>query len=648
MIVELSGGPGCLLRRSAARVGGELCAAVAVAVATSLAVQLPIARFGLSEPTELPEVAATTCAVVLLAALLGGALLGRAPLGRSLFGRVLGGARFGGAVPGGRGRWRVPAVWVALSALVTAVLAWPLEPTRLYYGGTSVDQMFRLQYLTRLADSPVPADMNYAGLPPYYPVGWFWLGGRFAAWTGTPAWAAFKPFALLTVAVTAVVAFVLWSAVLRRRIAVLAAVATALSGFLRGFEEPYAWMAAAWLAPVAVVAWQLLRCGEHRHGGAVAGVGVFLGFAGLTYALYLAFSTAVVVVMALVLVVRRVGRVRELLPRVLGIGAVAGLVALVGWGPFLLARLGGAPAQGAANNYLPAESVPPLPFLQPSLFGVLCLAGFCWMVLEFRRSEVAAALLVLTGVVYLWFGLSTVAVVARTTLLAFRVAVALNVVLAVAGVLGFLELWRRIRPLVTRRGQAAALAFLLGLAGAVGLVETALASTVEEAARPAYTDYYPTGSNAQRRSAPGDDGAWNDDLLRAVPETTGRAPSETVLLSAHYPLLSFAPFHGVQQETPHYANPLSRYESRSAAIRQWAAAGDPGQLRELLRRSEFAPPDAFVLRRAADGLHITLSHDAFPHQPNVQVYDVRFDPALFDSPAFARRDVGPFAVIAVR
>jgi len=133
-----------------------------------------------------------------------------------------------------------------------------------------------------------------------------------------------------------------------------------------------------------------------------------------------------------------------------------------------------------------------------------------------------------------------------------------------------------------------------------------------------------------------------------VPETTGRAPSETVLLSAHYPLLSFAPFHGVQQETPHYANPLSRYESRSAAIRQWAAAGDPGQLRELLRRSEFAPPDAFVLRRAADGLHITLSHDAFPHQPNVQVYDVRFDPALFDSPAFARRDVGPFAVIAVR
>jgi galactan 5-O-arabinofuranosyltransferase len=32
----------------------------------------------------------------------------------------------------------------------------------------------------------------------------------------------------------------------------------------------------------------------------------------------------------------------------------------------------------------------------------------------------------------------------------------------------------------------------------------------------------------------------------------------------------------------------------------------------------------------------------------VQVHDVRFDPALFDSPGFVRQDVGPFAVIGVR
>ena len=197
-----------------------------------------------------------------------------------------------------------------------------------------------------------------------------------------------------------------------------------------------------------------------------------------------------------------------------------------------------------------------------------------------------------------------------------------------------------------------ALAFGL-LAVAAELVGRSLTHRIDvgrHVASPSYahTDYYPTGRNAQRQDDPAVDGAWHDDLLRAVRETTGREPSDTVLLTAHYPLLSFAPFWGFQQETPHYANPLSRYEDRSAEISRWAEAGDPGRLRELLRRGEFAPPNAFVLRRQPDGLHITLSHDAFPHQPNVQVYDVRFDPALFDSPGFVRQDVGPFAVIGVR
>nr|WP_243788548.1 arabinofuranosyltransferase [Saccharopolyspora gloriosae] len=79
--------------------------------------------------------------------------------------------------------------------------------------------------------------------------------------------------------------------------------------------------------------------------------------------------------------------------------------------------------------------------------------------------------------------------------------------------------------------------------------------------------------------------------------------------------------------------------------------GGGGRPRRADRAAAAQPvpaPDAFLLRHETDGLHLTLSHDAFPHQPNVQVYDVRFDPALFDSPAFVRRDAGPFAVIAVR
>ncbi|GAB2685294.1 galactan 5-O-arabinofuranosyltransferase [Saccharopolyspora gloriosae] len=620
---------------SPGRLAGELPVVVVVAVGVSLAVQFPIARLGLSVPTELPAIAATACAALLLALLLGG-------------------ARWADRVPAAL---RLPAVWVALPALATTVLAWPLEPTRLYYGGVSVDQMFRMQYLTRFADSPALADMNYPGLAPYYPAGWFWLGGRFAELTGMPGWAAFKPFALLTIAVTAGVAFTLWSAVVRRRIAVLCAVATTLSGFLHGFDEPYAWMSVAWLVPVAVAAWHVLRCREHPHRAATVGIGLYLGFAAITYALYLAFAAMVLVVMAAVVAARRL-RAGGAWRRVVGgpvlrlavIGAVAAAVALLVWAPFVLAKLDGAASAGAANRYLPAESVPPFPFLEPTLFGALCLAGFCWLVLAFRRSEAAAALLVLTASVYAWFGLSTLAVAAQTTLLAFRTTAALEVLLAVAGVLGLLDLWgwASTRLDARFRRQVAALGLLLPLAGAVSTVETALASTVDESAAPAYQDYYPTGANAQRRTDPALPGSWNDELTAALGELTGRAPAEITVLTTYHPIMSFAPYWGFQQETPHYANPLSAYEDRAAVIREWAAARGPGELSALLRRSPFPAPDAFLLRRESDGLHLTLSHDAFPHQPNVQVYDVRFDPALFDSPAFVRRDAGPFAVIATR
>ncbi|PSM30483.1 arabinofuranosyltransferase, partial [Haliangium sp. UPWRP_2] len=71
-----------------------------------------------------------------------------------------------------------------LAAFVVTTLGMPLGATRLYLFGISVDQQFRTEYLTRLTDSPALHDMTYAGLPPFYPPGWFWIGGRAAALTG--------------------------------------------------------------------------------------------------------------------------------------------------------------------------------------------------------------------------------------------------------------------------------------------------------------------------------------------------------------------------------------------------------------------------------------------------------------------------------
>src|ERR1700752_2751081 len=67
---------------------------------------------------------------------------------------------------------------VFVSAFSVVTLGMPLGATKLYLFGISVDQQFRTEYLPRLADSPTLHDMTYIGLPPFYPPGWFWLGGR--------------------------------------------------------------------------------------------------------------------------------------------------------------------------------------------------------------------------------------------------------------------------------------------------------------------------------------------------------------------------------------------------------------------------------------------------------------------------------------
>lgn len=81
----------------------------------------------------------------------------------------------------------------------------------------------------------------------------------------------------------------------------------------------------------------------------------------------------------------------------------------------------------------------------------------------------------------------------------------------------------------------------------------------------------------------------------------------------------------------------------------------------MLRASEFHTPNVFILSNPASPhsdvelpegeegkLVLQLKGDAFPQLPNVRDYDVYFDPAVFDSPEFVQRDVGPYTVIALR
>lgn len=627
-----------LLRLSLRATLGELVFGSATAAIVSLLVQFAVAHVHVSQPSFVPDALAA----------LGGALIMGAWFWLLVYAR-----------PRGLRRLWPAGVWVSLSTLITLTLALPLESTRLYYGGSSVDNGFRLQYMTRLASSPALADFNYVHVAPYYPAAWFWLGGRFANLIGFPGWAAYKPYALTWLAVTGVVAFTLWSLVLRRRLALLAAVATAISGMLQGIDEPYAWPSAAWLAPVAVLAWYVLRHESRAPRWVSVLIGGYVGFAAITYTLHFGFATMLIVAMAVMAGVSRIrtGRrvwptIRELFLRLLPIGATAAVISLLTWLPYLLATdfLLHNP-HGVAEHYLPQDSAfLPVPMTDPTPFGALCLAGVIWMLFRCRRNQIAATTLTITAAVYCWFALSTLALLAKTTLLAFRLNVILDAVLATAGVLALVELveFGREKLHVRYAPRIAVIAGTVGLLGAITLTQGAMGTALSGAEQQAYQDYYPTGYNSMGQHDTTNAAAWYPQIYQAIAGLTGRSPQQNVVLTTDYKLMSFQPYWGFQEETPHYADPLGNYNARAAEIQRWSTAGNSAQLAAMLHTSPFDPPNVFILNRGTGTLSVTLKADSFPQQPNVRDYDVPFNPAAFSGPGFVRQDVGPYAVIVRR
>lgn len=547
--------------------------------------------------------------------------------------------------------WLAAVVFVSAFSVVT--LAMPLGATKLYLFGISVDQQFRTEYLTRLTDSPALADMTYLGLPPFYPPGWFWLGGRAAAWTGLPAWEMYKPWAITSIAVAVAVALVLWNKMLRFEYALLATLAGAAVTLAYSSPEPYAAMITVLLPPVLILAWSGLRA-SGRGWAAIVGAGVFLGFAATFYTLLVAYTAFTVTLMALLLaasrVVKRSGAKAALSPlgRLAVIGVIAAAIASITWTPYLRQALYHPAGESrSAFHYLPGDGAElSFPMLQFTLLGALCLLGTLWLVARATKSTRAGALAIGVVGVYLWSLLSMLSTLALTTLLSFRLQSTLTVLLATAGVFGFIEGAQAL-------GRAAQgwhtivypVATAVGLAGAI-----AFSQDIPEVLRPditvAYTDTDGHGDRGDRR-APGA-AKYYEAIDAAITATTGKPRNETVVLTADYSFLSYYPYWGFQGLTPHYANPLAQFSARAAAIEAWSKLDTPEQFTHALDDLAWPAPTVFLMRAGAgDSYSLRLAKDVYPNHPNVRRYTVELDAALFAGPQFHVQKIGPF-VLAIR
>ncbi|BBY03290.1 galactan 5-O-arabinofuranosyltransferase [Mycobacterium seoulense] len=558
----------------------------------------------------------------------------------------------------GRYRWAAQlGGLVFVSAFTVVTLGMPLGATKLYLFGISVDQQFRTEYLTRLADSPALRDMTYIGLPPFYPPGWFWIGGRAAALSGTPAWEIYKPWAVTSIAVAVAVALVLWWRMVRFEHALIVTTATAAATLAYGSPEPYSAMITVLLPPVLVLTWSGLRAGERGGWAAVIGGGLFLGFAATWYTLLFGFSAFTMSVMALLLAGARwqqnrgAGGIRAALDplrRLAVIAVIAAAIASTTWLPFAL-RVATSPVSnsGSAFHYLPADGAElTFPMLQFSLLGAICLLGALWLVVRARSSVRAGALAIGVLAIYLWSLLSMMTTLARTTLLSFRLQPTLTVLLVAAGAFGFIEAVRAL----SARGQAWEKA-TLPVAGAVGLAAAiAFSQDIPDVLRPdltiAYTDTDGNGQRGDRR--PPSSEKFYPDVDHAIATVTGRPRDQTVVMTADYSFLSLYPYWGFQGLTSHYANPLAQFDLRAAQINKWSKLKSADELLHALDTCPWPPPTVFLMRRGANGNYtLRLAEDVYPNQPNVRRYTVDLRAALFDSPQFVVHSAGPF-VVAIR
>ncbi|MGP5592525.1 galactan 5-O-arabinofuranosyltransferase [Corynebacterium flavescens] len=561
----------------------------------------------------------------------------------------------GGRVP--RPRWRTWLTYVVSylspALLILAALGLPLSATRLWLDGVQVDQVFRTQFLTRSADQMGYADMNYEGLPTFYPLGWFWMGGRLAHLLGIPGWEVFQPWSLISIAVAGCILVPIWQR-LTGSLPVATAIAlvtTAVTATL-GAEEPYSAVIAMGVPAVAVMC-------AHAFAGSWAstiGITLYLGISATFYTLFTgAVALTVVCWLALLTAIYRQQWRPIFRTIIIGVGSIA--IASIAWGPYVLAALrASTPLESTAQHYLPQEGTQvPVPFLSFSIIGLLCLIGLVYLMIRLETPEILSLTCALIGL-YLWILASMIVTLIGSTLLGFRLEIAVVLTFATAGILalaelrlsGFKALYPPVVDLKLRQRLNAAFLAVLALGGIHYAQQIPEAN--ESALDHAYSDTDGYGERGDRFTS---DSSRHYIDIRDFIDSHGHPADDTVVLTDEKLFMGYNPYFGFNAFTSHYANPLGEFSVRNEQIQQWSKDSweqDPAQFRQALESAPWRGPDVMIFRGnledPGDGFKTHLADDIYPNQPNVRYRSVFFNPEVFTE-GWDTKQIGPF-VVAVR
>ena len=536
-------------------------------------------------------------------------------------------------------------------ALVVTSLGIPLSATRLWLDGIQVDQGFRTQFLSRMTETAGNADMNYADLPSFYPMGWFWLGGRVADLLGVPGWEVFQPWALITLAAGAAMLVPVWQKITGSLpVACVIATFTTAVVLTETPDEPYAAIVAMFFPAATVITYRALLGSRN----AIIFMALYLGISASLYTLFTAIAALFVVTMSVLVffvVTRDAGPFIRLL--IIGVSSLA--IAAVTWWRYLAAALSGNyDVQSTANHFLPEEgTVFPLPFFSFSIIGLLSLLGLILIVIRAGEREVAS-LGVGIIVCYAWCLASMAATLLGTSLLGFRVEVLIIELFVTAGILAVtdiilvgLDYFFPTRFNLAMNQTIIAIICIVVASACLQYVQQIPAEN-ESHIDQAYADTDGFGERADR--FPPDAAQYYGEITELL-ESHDHHPNEAVIYTDEINYMAYNPYFGFNAFTSHYANPLGEFAPRNEELIAWSQLSwdDPAALTGAIEDSKWAPPVAFIFRgdveEPGEGFKTHVAHDIFPNEPNVRYEGLFFNAEAFEGDEWHVEQIGPFAVV---
>lgn len=473
-------------------------------------------------------------------------------------------------------------------------------------GGLGGDQSFRTASVTRFADTWHLVDFTVADLPAAYPPSYFWLLGRVAVLADIEPWRMLKIGAIGSALIVPSIVYLGWRRLVSARLAALMAVVPLI---VENFYEPY-----AWLTLTAFVPWWIIVVSTPD--SARARRTVLLGVIGAAlFTTYYYFLLVGVLAIAVHVVLDRIITRRWTgvhLPAIVRIGAVSLAVAAPFWLPLAISITAAPSPDSLANRWFAEHhALVPLPMLDPTIPGVLTLAGVAHLVWTATRDELSRRLLSLLVATCLWYAMGAIAALTDHPLLSFRAKPIIPTIAAYAGIRALAAAHQHLSARVDRRDLdrlAGAIAAIIAVSIGQQFLTTVHDSPLTAAARTAQSPDQP-GNPASAAA------------LQRLIET--RVRERPTLVSDRVDVVLYYPNHAFIPWDAHYANPAAEFNERVEFLRHLSAIDDPARFAETAESSRFGPIDAFVLAIEDEHLVFRYLDDVFPY--GTEGREIRFN-----------------------